>query len=331
MYTFVYKVYFFLCRMGKHKAFSLQHEPKWYRCLLNYCEWFFNVLVTKWYDLWPNQRMSITKVKRKQRIVVSLTTYPKRIGTVWFTIETLMRQSVKADEIVLWLADSQFPGGLLTLPERLRQQQKRGLTIRFCDDLRSHKKYYYALKEYSNDLVILADDDLFYPRDTIKKLLRMHRAWPEDICCITAQVIEPTFSSKPSLWRNPQINECGLQHTDRIQAFTGSGTLIPPNALPREAFDKRAISCLCPYADDLWISFMAHRNGTKISTLKRWRPFPVSIYGTAKDSLYYINGEAGQNDVQWKNLLEYYGVMSDDGAKSAKGADKHKESVAENM
>lgn len=331
MYSLIYRIYFLLKRIEKTYRERNKETAQTIAFLLGYAEWFYNVPLTRWYEKHPGHKSGIATHRRKQKIIVSLTTYPKRIGTVWFTIETLMRQSVKADEIVLWLADSQFPGGLLTLPERLRQQQKRGLTIRFCDDLRSHKKYYYALQEYSNDLVILADDDLFYPRDTIKKLLRMHRAWPEDICCITAQVIEPTFSSKPSLWRNPQINECGLQHTDRIQAFNGSGTLIPPNALPREAFDKRAISCLCPYADDLWISFMAHRNGTKISTLKRWRPFPVSIYGTAKDSLYYINGEAGQNDVQWKNLLEYYGVMSDDGAKSAKGADKHKESVAENM
>lgn len=38
--------------------------------------------------------------------------------------------------------------------------QERGSTIRFCDDLRSHKQYYYAMQENSEDLIMLADDDV---------------------------------------------------------------------------------------------------------------------------------------------------------------------------
>ena len=311
MYTLVYDAFFRLRKRARKRSLIGKSQSKLDRQMLNTCEWFFNVPVAHWFERHCSHQMGTTKVKRAQRIVVSLTTYPKRISTVWLTIETLLRQSVKPDEIILWLAEPQFPEGLSELPSSVLRLQDRGLTIRFCDDLRSHKKYFYALQEYAEDLVILADDDMFYPRDTIQKLLQMHKRWPEDICCITAQVIEPTFSAVPSVWRNPNPNEHTLQHTDRIQAFTGSGTLIPPKALPEEAFDKEAIRQLCPYADDLWITFMARRNGTRLSTLKKWRPFPVSIYGTAEGSLYYINGEGAQNDVQWKNLLEHYGTLPD--------------------
>jgi hypothetical protein len=215
---------------------------------------------------------------------------------------------MKPDAVILWLAESQFPNKEADLPERLVALQSRGLTIRFCDDLRSHKKYFYALQEYPEGLVILADDDLFYPRDTVAKLMKMHRKYPQDICCITVQVIEPEFTSLPSQWRNPYLSEHTLQHSGQIQTFTGSGTLIPPGALPPETYDTDRIKTLCLHADDLWITFMAHRKGTKVTTLRRWRPFPVTIYGTAEGSLYYINGEGMQNDVQWKNLLEYYGT-----------------------
>jgi hypothetical protein len=136
----------------------------------------------------------------------------------------------------------------------------------------------------------------------------MHKQYPQDICCMTAQVINPGFTTMPSAWRNPKLEEHNLQHSDWIQAFTGSGTLIPPCALPKEAFDAEQIKSLCLHADDLWITFMAHRVGTKISTLKKWRPFPVTIYGTAEGSLYYINAEENQNDVQWQNLLDHYGT-----------------------
>ena len=63
---------------------------------------------------------------------------------------------------------------------------------------------------------------------------------------------------------------------------------------------------LCPYADDLWLTFMAHRKGTKITAEFPWRAFPITIYGTGEASLYYINAEGGQNDEQWIKLLNHF-------------------------
>lgn len=306
MYSLVYQFYYFLRRKAKRIHAPDGRIPGSLQRALDYCEWFYNIPLARWYDRFPSRRSGVTARKRAQRIIVSLTTYPKRIGTIHLTIETLLRQSVKPDEVILWLAASQFPNELADLPQQLLRLRQRGLTIRFCEDLRSHKKYYFALQEYPEDLVILADDDMFYPRDTIRKLMQMHKKWPEDICCMTAQVIDPDLRAMPSLWRNPRLDEHDLQHTDRIQAFTGSGTLIPPGALHPDAFDRDCIRALCLHADDLWVTFMALRRGTKLTTSRRWRPFPVCIYGTAEGSLYYINGEGKQNDVQWQNLLEHY-------------------------
>ena len=264
MYTLVYNFYFHLKKREKLKGASNVTKK-----LSDYCEVFFNIFFRRFCKRHPCRAAGVTSEKRKQKIVVSLTSFPKRIDTLWLTIETLLRQSVKPDEIILWLAESQFDG-LDSLPNSLLRLQKRGLTIRFCEDLRSHKKYYFALQEYPDDLVILADDDMFYPRDTVKKLMQLHKRYPEDICCITAQVIEPEFTSEPSLWRNPRIEEHHWQHSNRLQAFTGSGTLIPPHALPADAFDKAVFQALCPYADDLWVTYMAYKNGTKISTRASW-------------------------------------------------------------
>lgn len=302
MYSLVYNFYFYLKRLEKLKG-STPATKK----LSDYCDAFFNVFLRRFYEHHPSDSIGTTTEKRDQKIVVSLTSFPKRIDTVWLTIETLFHQSVKPDEIILWLAESQF-NGIDSLPNSLLRMQKRGLTIRFCEDFRSHKKYYFALKEHPEDLVILADDDMFYPRDTIKNLMQLHERYPKDICCITAQVIDPEFTAVPSLWRNPRVDEHSWQHSDRLQAYTGSGTLIPPCALPQEVFDEEMFQKLCPYADDLWLTFMAYWQGTRFSTLQKWRAFPISIYGTAEGSLYYVNGEQKQNDVQWQNLLDEYGV-----------------------
>lgn len=306
MYTLIYKLYIVLKRREKkakenRRVFS-DVETK----LLAYIEWFYNVLVRKWYTKFPSHKFGINKKKRKQKIIVSFTSYPKRIGTLWLVVETLLRQSLKPDAVILWLAESQFDG-LQSLPDELLRLQKRGLTIRFCKDLRSHKKYFYVMQEYPNDIVILVDDDMFYPYDMVEKLMKMHKKYPADICTMTGEVMSPSFTSIPSGWRNPLLCE-QFEHSSEIQVFTGSGSLYPPGVIHSEAFREDLVQRLCPYADDLWLTFMAHYKGTKFTAAYPWRAFPIVIYGTSEGSLWYINAADGKNDRQWMDLLEYYKI-----------------------
>ena len=111
-----------------------------------------------------------TDAKESPLVIVSLTSFPARIKKVWLVIETILRQSQKPDKIILWLSKEQFPS-LEILPPRLLGQQKRGLQIRLVDgDLKSHKKYYYTLHEFPNDIMITIDDDIFYRSTMIEDL-----------------------------------------------------------------------------------------------------------------------------------------------------------------
>lgn len=95
--------------------------------------------------------------------------------------------------------------------------------------LKSHKKYYYAMQEYPEDIIVLVDDDMFYPYNTVEKLMKMHEKYPSDICTMTAQVI--VKEKNPSEWRNPNLNE-GFIHSNRIQICSGS--------LIKKEFDKKS-------------------------------------------------------------------------------------------
>lgn len=304
MYTFVYFCYFCLKRKQKKRRERNQVPSKIIQKIIDYIEWFYNIPICALYTRHPSKKYGLNRLDRDQRIIVSLTSYPKRINTVWITIETLLRQKVKPDKIILWLATTQFEG-LESLPQELLRLQSRGLTIRFCDDLKSHKKYFYAMQEYSEDIIILVDDDMFYPYDTIKKLMKMHNKYPKDICAMTAQVMSPSVTSMPSVWRNPMLKE-KYEHSDQIQIFTGSGSLYPPHVLDNNVFNKNQINEICPYADDLWLTFMAMQHKTKITTQFPWRAFPITIYGTSVESLWQINSARGNNDKQWKALLEKF-------------------------
>lgn len=305
MYSFLYNIFFILKREEKR----IKNEQGWkvriIKWLVGYIEAYYNLFVVKLYKTFPTKKAGVTKKKRKQKIIISLTSFPKRIDTVWISIETLLRQSLKPDEIILWLAESQFNNGMESLPQKLLEQQERGLTIRFCDDLRSHKKYYYVMQEYPNDLVILVDDDTFYTKDLVRKLYQLHKRNPKDIVCMTPAMIYPELSAPPSGWRKSGVDE-KIEHSFAAQPYTGQGTLYPPNSIPQKAFQKELIMEICPYADDLWLKFMSLVSNTPVTSIYKFRSIPVTIYGTGENGLWYINAQEGQNDAQWRKMLEYF-------------------------
>ena len=72
-----------------------------------------------------------------EKIIVSLTTYGKRIYDVALSIESIMQGSMKPNKIILWIDKSWKGKGL---PLALQRQQSRGLEINFCKDIRSYTK-----------------------------------------------------------------------------------------------------------------------------------------------------------------------------------------------
>lgn len=269
-----------------------------------YFSHFANDKLTKWYDKHP-VKWGLNTKQREEQYTVSLTSFPTRIPYVHIAIETLMRQSFKPDRIVLWLAESQFPDH--QLPERLTELEKKGLTIRYCEDLRSHKKYHYVFQEYPDDNIILADDDVFYSRDMIYQLVKLHRKYKSDIIGTIGQAVGPTVSSMPSVWPVPDRKK-KYRSTFGIQPFSGQGTLYPARWYTDELFNKENAMRLAKTADDMWLQAMSYLAGTKNTLLYPMRGFPVQIDINNNESLYQINNSDGgnMNDHIWKALDETY-------------------------
>lgn len=310
MYSLLYSLYYSLRRVQKAYRDDNGIRYRFSTFLIGYIETYYNLNVVKQFRNKPSHESGVTEVKREQKIIVSLTSFPARINVVWIAIETLLRQSMKPDEIILWLAEEQFPNKDDDLPKELLQQKERGLTIRYCDDLRSHKKYFYTMQEYPEDLIILTDDDAFYSKDLVEKLYKLHQENPEDIVCMTTAIIYPDIHTAPTYWTRPLRGE-RIIHSETAQPFTGQGTLYPPHSIPDEAFNAELIKELCLHADDLWLKYMSMRNGVKTTVMYKERSMPVGIYGTPESSLWHINGEERQNDIQWENILRYFGELND--------------------
>lgn len=247
----------------------------------------------------------INRNKREQDIIVSLTTYPKRLGTVWIVLKIMLSQTYKPDKILLYLAEEEFPGRVL--PDWADAYRKAGVEFIFCSDLKPHKKYYYAMKEYPEAVIITLDDDLLYDGDIIEVLMKSYLQFPHVISAMCTYEI--TFDEAGHVLPYNQWNENCSQYigklTMRLLATSGAGTLFPPRSLHQEVFNEKNIKESCLRADDLWLKVMAVLQGTPVVLTEAARPFDY-IDGTQETALWRSNVSKKENDVQLKAILKLY-------------------------
>lgn len=240
-------------------------------------------------------------------LIVSLTSFPPRIHLLHLTISTLLEQTVKPARIILWLADSQFPDRN-ALPSKLLRLRENGLEIRFCDDLKSHKKYYYTYKEFPSATIITVDDDVIYPRNTIEKLAGKSKEYPQCVCCNRGHEI--TFTNGKADEYQKWVKEATyLTAPTGVLCPTGvGGVLYPPGSLSPEVLNKQNIQRFALSADDLWLKLMELFQGTKAVYTDGAPQWLFLVSGTQKVTLAKNNVYSNHNDRVLADLLASYQV-----------------------
>ena len=250
------------------------------------------------------------RIEGKPRIIASLTSYPPRIGTVDKAIRSLLAQKTLPDKVVLFLYKGDFPGGESELPPQLRELLAKDVVIRWVEeDLRSHKKWYWAFRDYPNDLIVLFDDDLVYRNDLITELANCHKCFPECVCASRTHFVvfgEKNLFLPYSEWELEApiaYPELVLVPSVQLFATTGAGTLFPPHSLPDNAFEAEAIKELCLNADDVWINEMIRRNGMKVVAATAHQNLEY-IPDTQEVALCHENLDSGGNDGCFRRLAD---------------------------
>lgn len=241
--------------------------------------------------------------KANKRIIVSLTSFPLRIDKVWIVIESILRQECKPDKIILWLSKEQFPT-LDSLPKNLRLLRKRGLEVKLREkDLRSHKKYYYAFKEFPEDTIITIDDDIIYSPKLLKNLLLLSDKNPESICCNHGSeiLIEGKNISSYKDWKHIKGE---VTNSNRLLPIGVGGVLYPPNSVNYRVFNIDVFLEHCFLADDIWLNIMARLNNTNVSKTS-YESHYLPIMYKYNSTLNSLNVEENLNDKQLMETRNY--------------------------
>ena len=235
--------------------------------------------------------------KRETPVIFSLTSFPDRIDSVHYAVKSLMLQSFKADMIILWLASQQFPDR--QLPNSLTELQKYGLTVRFCDeDLKAHKKYYYAMQEFCDSIIITFDDDIIYGKGVVSRLMEKHKSYPDCIVSDSARLMKLDENGNiiPYVKWLRVTSEGVDKPSMKLMALTGSGCLYPSGIMPESTFDKALLKELSFSADDLWMKY--NELLYDIPVIKAYKNHRIFINSecAGSASLSDINWNEGGND-----------------------------------
>lgn len=237
------------------------------------------------------------------QVIVSMTSFPARIDSVWIAIASLLNQTYKPKKIILWLAEEQFTEH--KLPKSLRRLSKRGLEIRYCEDVRPHKKYYYAMKEFPNDYIITADDDILYPENHVEKLYRASMDKPNTVICTWSHVIATDKAGgfvPYNDWKDDSLEDVSMM----LLPVGCNGVLYPPHSLHEEAFNLEQIHKYI-YTDDLWLKCMEVLQGTEAWNMDKVPLIYFNVIKSQKSGLWKSNAtNEVRNDIVWKQLMEEY-------------------------
>ena len=247
---------------------------------------------------------SVDYPDKDSRIIVSMTSFPYRISYVPKVLETIYAQTRKADEVILWLATEQFPDQML--PEELVNLEQEGkLTIRWCDDdLMSHKKYFYAFREFPDDLIITIDDDLYYRETLIENLFRSFLINP---CAVSAARAHMMMFEEGEIvpykdWLYEYSHKVG-EASMLLFATSGAGTLFPAYLFNQGLLDKDVIIEKCLHADDIWLKMLQVEAGIPVVLAEPFSGLKI-VPGTQEQTLLNYNWD--HNDEQLRKCIDWF-------------------------
>lgn len=175
-----------------------------------------------------------------KKIIVSFTSWEKRIDNIPFVIEQMMKQTRRPDKIIVNLSEEEFKEKENLLSDIKEIEGKNDIfeiNMVSGPNTKVWKKWIPIVDKYKNDLICAIDDDMKYPVDFIE---RLYNKWLEN-------PYNPISGAKVKLG-------------DWLQCHCGAGSLFFRTAYGIYMNDYRKLMGeLC--ASDVFYSFSAYMNG----------------------------------------------------------------------
>lgn len=302
-----------------YRYFYGNNAHKQYKSNRKYVLWFISnitfrlcaILFTLYMKIkGPRKPKTQAKGEINEKVIISLTSFPKRIQTLWMVVDSLCNQRVRPKFISLTLCEDEFHQKEADLPKRLLFYKRYGLKINWVkNNLGPHTKYLFSMKHYPNKYIITVDDDIYYRSDLVEHLWTLSQQYPQCVCTNNAlQILDGNYKVKPyNLWGG-DVEKYHPSHN--YLALGYNGVIYPPHVFFNEvAFDACMIMNTASQADDLWLKAQELLNDVKV-VVGGFYATSIEIFGSQKVSLMSTNTSVVEhgNDIQWQKLDNAFGI-----------------------
>jgi len=214
----------------------------------------------------------------KDTLIISLTSWPKRIQLVAKFIFSLLNQNVDKSlyHIVLVLCTEEFPNREKDLPTYLKLMNENNLfeIIWTPRNIYSHKKLMPTIAKYPNNAILVCDEDIIHPKDWLSYFIKDHKKYPTDIlvggCVYDVAFVNGKFNPTYKHYQDkPEF--AGKEIINRRPANGYGGVLYPSGTFTDKRFyDIDLAMKLSKYSDESWqycFNIIEHRTLRWISKI----------------------------------------------------------------
>lgn len=212
-----------------------------------------------------------------ERIIVTLTSYSKRIGNIPAVLDTIFAQTLPPAFVVLNLADNEV------IPDKVKEYiVTHPIEVNRMPDTKVFKKLIPTLKKYPNDCIISIDDDFLYPKEMIADFMYVHSLYPNNPISGNKVVFQ--------FWKC----HCGCASLTKAEFFDNQLDLIDEELMR---------NCAC---DDLVYTYFANRAGHPYLTTSGVYFDNMEPYNPQDSYSATIVGE-NEGVENWKYLTRRFG------------------------
>lgn len=252
------------------------------------------------------------------------------------TIFSLVSQEVVPDKIILNLSkepylkdDGIYNADILSyLTAGISLSLKEIIELRWVKNTGPYRKLLPTLKQASQeDIIVTADDDIFYGRQWLKLLLEGFDPTKKVIHAGRVRKIKKNIHNKPSGYIHwPIIKDKQVLREDWLITY-GGGAVLYRGWFPESLIENKDFLNIAPTADDIWYSKICKLCGLNVEVVPdalNQLNFFIHNQGLANENLPFITNTLSKIKYQIiEKPLNYYGIKKFGNDLAYESVEKH--------
>jgi hypothetical protein len=240
--------------------------------------------------------MCLPRIDSKRKVVISMTTIPKRIHKLKPTLVSLLDTNYRVDKIYLNIPKYSLKSEKYIIPKWL--QKMKSVTINWVSkDLGPATKLLPLLKsENRKTIIIVVDDDVIYGSKLVENYVNTFysRKGKEALTIFGNDIVKGKLIEEyPSF-----LQYRSGKYVDIVKGH--NSFLVTPDMFPTEVFDYHKAPKECFWVDDIWFSGWLKYNDIRIYSLGfQYKNIPITNVNTVNTpSLCKDKNENKRNDLK---------------------------------